>query len=584
MRRIYLFIAAVVSVFAMTSCDKNDKYCYPIQTEEDGRWGLMTPDGKVVFEDEFDEIEYVAVNGFFKVKNKDGLWEIYTAKKKPEQVGREYKYVSPFCNGIALATEKDKPITLINTKGKVIKTLDELSGKIVVNASTFVQGLSIFGTDEELYGVINTKGDVILEPKYAGILIGKGLMVAVTKKDKGKNFPHFIIFNHKGKELCTINGMKEKIDGIELSDGKLIVRINRENESYKYGIMNTKGEWIMKPHKKAKVIRDVWGDNVIFYDGDNCGVMNTDGEIVLRAKYDYLWFRSKNILIAHDSKEGEEMLIDLEGNQIGNEAYQDLRILDDKYLAAQEDEHSWVVIDNKGNVVSDKKLDIYDINFRTDNNDIKTDYVDISKLIAYLNITKDGVDGLSLSDKAKSIATKVAEKKDSDTDLDPENYRYDDVLYYEKHIGMAEASIKFSFDEYIGEPITETTYETYYGWVYSHERTVGYKFRDITPASYTITFYNSGILTGKTEKIYDALCKEAKRYGSVSGRSTDKATLVSIDSGHSILVAIDDDGKVIFRNIMRDASAVYHDNLTYEEEEVAVDSVAIDDVLADTIE
>lgn len=579
MRRIYLFIVVVASVFAMTSCNKVDKYCYPIQTEKDGRWGLMTSDGKVLFEDEFDELEYVAVNGYFKVKNKDGLWEIYTVDEKPEQIGGEYKYVSSFSNGIALATEKDKPITLINTKGEVVKTLDELNGKIVVNASPFFQGLSRFGTDEELHGVINTKGDVILEPKYAGINIGKGLIGAISKKDKDKDYPNFIIFDLKGKELCTINGQKEKIDYIEFTqDDKLIVRIDKDDDGYKYGIMDKKGEWIMKPHKKVKVIEDVWGDNIIYYDGGKYGVINIEGETILRAKYDRLWFRSKNILIAHDSKEDEEILIDLEGNQIGDEAYKDLRVLDDDYLAAEEDEHSWVVIDNKGKVVSDKKLDIYDINFWKDFGAVYTDYVDISKLVANLYITKDGVDGLKLSDDAKSIATKVAEKEGSDTNLDPEDYKYNDWIYYDKQIGMAKPSIKFSFGDYLGEPITETYYESYYGWVFPHTRTVGYKFRSMTPISYTIMFTNSGILEGKMEKVYEALCREAKRYGSVSSRSTDKATLVSIDSDHSILVAIDDDGDVIFRNIMRGASAVYHDNLDYEEDVVAVDTVAVDTV------
>ena len=76
----------------MASCtSKNDPLneveYFPFQESKDGNWGMIGIDGKVLFSEEFKNMPTMAVNGRFMVKNSDGLWEIYTAEKKPEKIG-----------------------------------------------------------------------------------------------------------------------------------------------------------------------------------------------------------------------------------------------------------------------------------------------------------------------------------------------------------------------------------------------------------------------------------------------------------------------------------------------------------------
>lgn len=121
-------------VMILSSCNKetNDYVtAFPYMETDKGKWGMITTDGEVLFSQEFKNQPTVVRNGVFLVKNEANLWEIYKAEKKPEKIGSEYTGATIFSNGRAIVCEKDKYITIIDTEGKAIKTLDEIDGKRV---------------------------------------------------------------------------------------------------------------------------------------------------------------------------------------------------------------------------------------------------------------------------------------------------------------------------------------------------------------------------------------------------------------------------------------------------------------------
>ena len=78
----------------LASCGKNNGTYIsgiPYQETEKGQWSMISPDGEVLFSDEFKERPTVAKEGLFMVKNKEGLWEIYKADKKPKKIGSPEK-------------------------------------------------------------------------------------------------------------------------------------------------------------------------------------------------------------------------------------------------------------------------------------------------------------------------------------------------------------------------------------------------------------------------------------------------------------------------------------------------------------
>ena len=517
------------------------------QSEEDGRWGMMTTSGKVIFEDEFERMPSASVNGYFTVKNGEGMWEIYSAEEKPKQIGDEYLYVGPFVNGVAPVVEKGKPITLINTEGKVVVTLDKLSGKTVKYMEIFSYGRSIFTVEDEEYGelrgMINTKGKVLIEPEYPELTIANDMVLGVSKKEHDKmekddtDIPgEVIIFSLNGKEQSRINLKKNDITALsECAEGLLKVEV-RSGSSRKIGLMNEKGEWVVKPSTKVKDIGDVSGKKFVYYNGERCGLMNYDGDILIRAKYNYLTFVTEKVLAATEYNNGdrEDKLIDLEGNDISNDTWEVLIGLGDGHTLAKESSHSWVIIDAKGKTVSDKKLDIYDFNFGYRENILYSDYFDIAAMLDKLSITKDGVGGFTLSSGVESIV-KALEKETSNT-YDPDDYRYDTYFSSQKDLGETTANIIIFFDGDLTEGITETRQETdWFGRVQTYETITGYKWSKAKVKSFFVQIPTGGKMRGKESDVYKTIVSQVTNAGKVSKQ--DKTfTVISAGNDKSILV------------------------------------------------
>ena len=79
----------------------------------------------------------VAHNGRFFIQTNNGTWEMYTAEKKPQPIGKEYAHISGFHNGVAIVAEKGKPVSIIDTEGNTIKVLDSIAGKKSLWCKTF---------------------------------------------------------------------------------------------------------------------------------------------------------------------------------------------------------------------------------------------------------------------------------------------------------------------------------------------------------------------------------------------------------------------------------------------------------------
>ena len=557
-----LIIVAVSGVF--TACDNSGSKVINIafQSEENGRWGMMTTNGKVIFEDEFEREPSASVNGYFTVKNGDGLWEIYSAEEKPKQVGGEYLYVGPFIGGVAPVVEKDKPVTLIDTDGKVVVTLDKLSGKTVKAVSaTFSYGRAIFMIENEeimdgkvaLFGLIDTEGDVLIEPEYRQLVFGADMVLGFSEEEckkmeeEDRDIPgEMIVFDLNGKEQSRINIKKNDITDIgACAEGLLKVKIESGRNS-KMGLMDKKGKWVVKPSTKVKDVGDVSGKKFVYYDGERYGLMNFDGDVLIRAKYNYLKFVTEKVLAATEYNNGdrEDKLIDLEGNDIGNDTWEVLIGLGDGNIMARESSNSWIIIDAKGKTVSDKNHDIYGFNLGYGGNWewIYSDYFDIEAMLSKLSLSKNGACGMTLSSSVETIV-KVLEQEVKGTD-DPEDHRYDAVFYYRKNLGETTADIFIAFDGRIAEGVKGMKQETdYFGRVHRYETIVDYKWTNAKVKMVGVNIPTGGKMRGKESDVYMSVVSQVAGFGKVS-KQGEKFTIVSTGSDRCILVADESEDRV----------------------------------------
>lgn len=197
------------------------------------------------------------------------------------------------------------------------------------------------------------------------------------------------------------------------------------------------------------------------------------------------------------------------------------------YTIVQTDDNEYQFIDKKGEFLKlDKNADIYDISISSAGNYVESDYVDFEAIVNGLNIQTDGIDGLKLNVPAET-AVKYVATIDTTTSKNAENYTYTSSLSWSKDFKVATANLTVTFDSYLGERLTRTVQENYYGYTFSHEETTGYKF-STTAKAYAISgaFNTSyGKLNGKGKDLYKAMVKKFKALGKEL-KSNDNAIIV----------------------------------------------------------
>ena len=391
-----LFYIIFLALFICSSCaNREERFVqyFPFQEADNSLWGMISPSGEVLFNEEFKEKPTIVRNGRFMVRNADGLWEIYTAEAKPQKIGSEYAYASMFNNGIALVAERGKTVSIIDTDGKKIKDLDKIDGKEVESVDRYSEGYAIFTTDKYC-GVINEKGDKVISAEYLRIYpCSDSKFIALNKKyekeakkDSAANLK-FDVLDTSGKIIYSISNQKYKDFGIGYQNGYLDVYIEAKNEKCG-GIIDEKGEVVIKPSAKIKKVGQIKGDHFTYNNGDGWGLMNMDGETVIRAKYDLLFFADNDKMIAMTKKSGgvmEYKYVTLKDEPIGSDTYDDaysFSMLDGSHAVVKISSSLFSIVDLDGKQIEGLP-DMVHVGFSEGDLTVKSDFVDMKKLKDY---------------------------------------------------------------------------------------------------------------------------------------------------------------------------------------------------------
>lgn len=550
MKLIKSLIATMAGMLLLGGCQSSDTSSLveyiPFKSDKDNNWGLISPEGKVLFDDEFESLPTLVTKGRFFVQSKDG-YELYAAEEKPKQVcNTVWKEACIFIEDVAPAVEKGKCITLIDRNGKVVKEIDKLNNKVVTSMTNFTGGLSVYCTIEGYYGLVNPSGKVVADAEYSRLLLSQdGVAVGINKKYEAeakqneKDKIHYTVIDPSGKAIADISGKKvDEISGY-YHDGLMVASVKTDEDEVKCGLLNLKGEWEVKPSIKVKHIGEWRGKNMTFLnDEGKYGVMTFDGEVLIRAKYDGLFFIDDKTLAAYDNhKDSEESwkLINLEGEQVGEDTFSGLfstGLGKSENLLVSIEENDYGFMSKGGKYVDlPKNLDIYDISLNEGCYTVESDYVDFAELVNALKITATGLDGYTLGAGAEATV-KEAASRDSDISTDPSNYNYRSSISYSKDFKVANAGIQIQFDNNIATDIKQTVTENFYGYLYSYEKVVGQKFSNAKVTMIGASFStNSGKLEGKGKDFYKAAAAKFKQLGKTV-KSNNNAIIVDLGKGN----------------------------------------------------
>lgn len=357
-RLVYMICLLLIALASCNDSPKEVEY-FPFRENSSDDWGMISPTGKILFSDEFEEEPTCVQNGRFYVKNSDGYWELYTADKRPKQIGDTYEQAFVFDYDVTPVVKKNaKIIEFIDKNGKTKFTLDKINGKKVIALRRFCEGIAVFQLSDNTFGAINTSGKVVIEPNY--VVLGNcsdGKFISIHKKYLDSDSGKISIIDKKGKIVHEFASSKYDDCGWGVREGLLAVQ--KDNG---WGFINMNGDFVVRPSEKHRSIGILSNGYFTFYDGDNWGLKDVKGETHIRAKYEDLRFVSDKILVCSD---GDECwFVNLQGDKIGNESFDNSYI--DFYGNAtivKTGSNSYSFVDKSGNFIKGSPV-IYDYDLK----------------------------------------------------------------------------------------------------------------------------------------------------------------------------------------------------------------------------
>ncbi len=583
-----LGVAAVLLLAACGGTPEADIEYVPFQEAKDGSWGMMAPDGKVLFDGQFKQQPMPATCGRFWVPNDQGYYELYKADKKPRRVNEtEYRHVSQFYDGRAFVAERDCPVTVIDTSGKTLVTLDTIDGREPDCLGDFYEGTASVRIDT-LQGVVNDRGKLIVPVEYtivgpmsSGKVVackgypfffygheemGFGLdeLVDISDSVAAKPVGTADIYDSKGNILFTVSNKDYAVVGQKFLGDYLPVAREVDGEMH-WGLLDAKGETALAPQPKVRQIAAMRDGLFIFVNEvGHYGLMSLQGETLVRPQYKGLAFACDNMLIATEEAPDTDRgmackLIGTDGANV-TKAYTNIYpFLPSamKYAFVKVGPGNYGIIDRKGERVTGVP-DIYSVVLPWDTDFdgpseqwdmpsgwMQSDYIDVQAFVDKLDITADGLDGLTFSSSPQQALEVQASTFSFNNKPSASDYTATSTVFIYRTVGGESVSENVKFPQ----TLSTRTYSSrqvidyvdyYYGWYWYHIEKVpkGYVFRSMTPSTFEISMSNYGKFRGKLRLLYRALSAKFKGWGDVEAENNN-AVLVKLSNGKQAIVYLD---------------------------------------------
>lgn len=223
-----------------------------------------------------------------------------------------------------------------------------------VNEKTFpLAYYTVFENDK--WGVINTKGQVIIEPTYDEMIVipdsTKPIFICTTDVDYENNSYRSIAINEKGTQIFSEYDKVEAITNIDSSNNlwyeENVLKVQKDG---KYGLINTNGNVVLSTeYDKIESMQGTENIFVTVKDGKQ-GIADNLGSIIIENKYikiNTLTNKKENgfIVKSEDSKYG---VINYDKTKVLDTIYDEIKNVYGNNMYVVKEADSWKIINTKG--------------------------------------------------------------------------------------------------------------------------------------------------------------------------------------------------------------------------------------------
>ncbi len=312
----------------------------PFQDAESGKWGMVDLDGNTLVAAQIEGKPTIAVGGRYWVEDENGVLTLHGLDG--EQVGEDaYTAASEFYCGRAFVTPVDGEMMVIDSLGEKVASLGKIGGKMPELISDISEGVGVYKVGK-YSGAVDVNGKSVLPAEYASVgACHDGMIVACVDKkfafseytyDADAPFDSVYnvldatakIFDSAGREVLSISSADYQIV-YDRVFGRYLPVAQKLDARYGWGLIDVDGKEVLKADEKVCTFFDMRGDRFIY--GDSlmmCGVMDVNGQVIVKPEYDFIQFVSDSLLLAQkpatDTKDGGLQLIDLQGRVLLGDA------------------------------------------------------------------------------------------------------------------------------------------------------------------------------------------------------------------------------------------------------------------------
>lgn len=466
------FYVSVVSLFLLVGCSSGEKDSpyMAVRFEDSDLWSIVdVRTGEVVHKDAFSEKPLNLTEKMFSVPTSDGKYECYSMDDINNPVGGAvFSTVGKFNSGRANAVREGALISRINEKGEdVFQFAKEIDILYEYN-----EGLAQY-VDKKTHkvGFVDEDGNVVIPANYLNAYnFSDGYAIVLDTLKAGQEVNDVFVINKKGEKIGQIDIKKYKSFSGSFTEGLMAVEKEKQ-----MALISPEGEERlsnnqMEPTYDLESCYKVQDGKFVFKKDGLYGLMNLDGEVLIRARYDKLNCVGKDRYVA--KLNGKFGVINSAEEELLKFDY--LNIIGTSFgtYFVSETNGRYFLINEKGEELTD---DI--VRVGVDENTgfyCKSEYIDIDFYVNELDaaITTTDVFGVN---KQTTAAMLGKQQK-----LEPQYYRYQSVIAL--NVALDKVLVKVLFDKQIVEDITEPVS---YGYFRSY-RIVGQKFNEQPAVSVSI--------------------------------------------------------------------------------------------------
>lgn len=521
----WVILTSIVQILFYSCSSSNNRIIthLPFRLTDKGNWGIISTDGKIAISGEYVTPPYAATEGIYIIRRDDGMFEFYKAAQVPARIGGQYLKVAAFSESLAPVMEREDVISVINTSGETIFTLDQTNGKRIVSCECFSEGFALIEDEDGLKGFVNKKGEIVIKPQYNEAYSFKN-GYAVVKSGEGEK-SYWQIINKKGRVILDMGPEAIKTSGY-VSSG--LLGYTKSPDLNTWGFVSIKGENIVEPSKDYISVSEVNNSKFIFSNGEKYGVSEISGKRVIPAEYDNIETSGERNFIV---KKGDNFfIIDLNNKETVNVDFTDHTGNLNGFIYAKVRD-KYLLTDSKGKRVGDGEYSEVMLNMPP--SFVSIELLNFRKTVIELfqTIAPGKLWRLTIGDSAQDVALLLGSGS-------PERLRATRTLTTRRVANDIEANLSLGFSSELGIAITEREMlRDMWGRAYWDNVIKGYTFNE---ASYlqeiSVNVKLLGNMKGKEREFAEAVAEEAKRGGFTQSEKEEGSIKLNTAMGRTISI------------------------------------------------